>query len=275
MKKTLCLILILFGFTGIFAQQKNVTQAEFDSIYNNGIAKLKVTQYRMTIKNESNSEWKSLLPIAQESIPSSFSSSPLSIQSAREDPFNSSNPYKPKRIGDPTYIGESTTIIEYASPSVYRHIFEAKSQTTNNGFSPNIINPGPSITRIERITIGNESYIKVGNEKWKAAKFPAIQSFQNQLTLLEEETKYQFLGKENLDGQSTSVYQKIEKRKSINSSNKTKTSLTSTMKYWFSEDGRLLKTEIKNKSQTGQSVFNSKSTTVYEADSSIKIEKPI
>lgn len=143
-------------------------------------------------------------------------------------------------------------------------------------FTPNIKGSGrPTTTRIERITVGNEKYIKVGNDEWKVEKSPFVPQFQNQSTSVQEETKYKFLGKENLNGQNVTVYQKVEKKKSASSSNRTKTLLTSTAEYWFSEDGKLLKTVINNKSQTGQSIFNSKFTTVYELDSTIKIEKPI
>lgn len=112
MEKILCLTLILFGFTGIFAQEKNVTQAEFDTILKNALSGWKDKSYRMITTSETSSEWNLLRPMAEASIPSAFSSpTKLSSQSAREDSFNS-NTLQPRRIGDPDYISTSKTITD-------------------------------------------------------------------------------------------------------------------------------------------------------------------
>jgi hypothetical protein len=57
MKIVLCLTLFLFGFTCVFAQQKTISQAEFDTaISNNAPDKWREKSYRLTITSESRME---------------------------------------------------------------------------------------------------------------------------------------------------------------------------------------------------------------------------
>ena len=41
MKSILCMIMLLFGFIGVFAQEKTIRQAEFDAVYQNSPEKWK------------------------------------------------------------------------------------------------------------------------------------------------------------------------------------------------------------------------------------------
>jgi hypothetical protein len=222
MKSILCIGLVLFGFIGIFAQEKTIGQAEFDTVYQNSPEKWKGKSYRMIITTQSSTE------------------------------------------GRPQTDYSSKSIIENASTTTSRVIYENsfQSKTSNS----------------ETIRIGDKIYIREGNGVWKEGTSEVKSQPENKITNADNQAdgqiEYKFLGTEKLGNQTANVYAKIARKKGINSTNNKETVSTTTTKYWFGEDGMILKSDMKMDSQTGEKIFHTRLTQVWELDPNIKIEAP-
>ena len=268
MKKIFCITLILFGFISISAQKKEITRSEFDSIYKSAIAKLKNSSYRVisTQKNSNDALAGDNNFQSQSSISSTFPF-PSEEYAAANDGYSKPNPNSEIRR---SYTGSnaysSRTITEFASrSSASRYIFETSPQKTTSGWTK---------LRLEIISIDGKTYKRIGDGKWMEEKTSGAPTNRNQFTTIAQQAKYKSLGTETLNGQNASVYEKTEKKKSLNSSNKTKTSVETTTKFWFGERGELLKVEAKSFVQSGAFGSRHEFVTNYEIDPNIKIEKP-
>jgi len=222
MKSILCISLVLFGFIGVFAQEKTIERAEFDAVYQNSLEKWKGKSYRMIITTQSSTE------------------------------------------GRPQTDYSSKSTIEYTSATTSRLIYENsfQSKTSNS----------------ETIRIGDKIYIREGNGTWKAETSEVKSQPGNKITNTDNQAdgqiEYKFLGTEKLGSQTSNVYAKIARKKGINSTNNKETVSTTTTKYWFGEDGMVLKSDMKMDSQTGEKIFHNRLTQVWELDPNIKIEEP-
>ena len=228
MKSILCIGLVLFGFIGVFAQEKTIERADFDAVYQNSTNKWKGKSYRMVITTQSGTE------------------------------------------GKPHTDYSSKSIIENASNTTSRVIYENSFQSKTK--------------KSEKIRIGDKTYLREGNEEWKEVTLEVesqpqpgnkIPNTDNQVNnQVDSQIEYKFLGSEKLDNQITNVYAKIERQKVINSTNNKETHSVATTKYWFGEDGIILKLDMEMDSQTGETIFHTRLTQVWELDPSIKIEAP-
>jgi hypothetical protein len=258
-----CITLILIGFISISAQKKAIARAEFDSIYNSAVAKFKNVSYRVTSRQKSSSDALAGVDFSSDSpfrsaVP--FPSEPYAIDGY-------SRPVALNEIsgGDRSDAYSSKMITEIVSPSAYRYIFETSPPKTTSA---------PVKLRIEIISIDGKSYKRIGDGKWQEQKSNVAPRVASQSATTVQQAEYKFLGTRTLNGQNANVYEKTEKKKNLNSSNKTKTSVEITTKYWFSERGELLKVEADTYVQSGVSVSRQKFITDYERDPNIKIEKP-
>ncbi len=222
MKSILCIGLILFGFIGVFAQEKTIEHAEFDAVYQNSTNKWKGKTHRMIITTQSSTE------------------------------------------GRPQTDYSSKSIIEYASSTTSRLIYENsfQSKTSNS----------------ETIRIGYKIYIREGNGAWKEGTSGVESQSENKImdtdNQAEGQIEFKFLGTEKLGNQTTNVYAKIARKKLVNLTNNKETLSATTTKYWFGEDGMILKLDMKMDSQTGERIFHTRLTQVWELDPNIKIEEP-
>lgn len=222
MKCILSIGLVLFGFIGVFAQEKTIGQAEFDAVYQNSPEKWKGKPHRMIITTQSRTE------------------------------------------GRPQTDYSSKSIIENASTTTSRVIYENSFQSKNSNS--------------ETIRIGDKIYTREGNGAWKEGTSEVKAQPGNKITNTDNQAdgqiEYKYLGTEKLDNQTANVYVKIARKKGINSANNKETVSTTTTKYWFGEDGMILKSDMKMDSQTGEKIFHTRLTQVWELDPNIKIEAP-
>jgi hypothetical protein len=141
---------------------------------------------------------------------------------------------------------------------------------------------GSKITKSESIRIGDKIYKREGDEAWvetivkaksqpKAPDTTAPASANNQA---KNQVEYKYLGSEKFNNQTTNVYAWIEKTKPADPPINNQTLFISTHKYWFSEDGILLKEEWVTEGRRGEDTLYSRLTTVWELDPSIKVEAP-
>lgn len=230
MKNIFCAALILFGAMGIFAQERTISQPEFESVFKNPNKMApfiwKGKTWRMIITTETKAEGKK--------------------------PLDSST--------------KSTS--EFAPWQISRTISE--------------IREGSKITKSEKIRIKDKIYKRNENEAWTVE--PLVEKPQPEKTAdtaapvtadskFERQTEFKYLGSEVLNNQKTNVYVQIMKTKSTDHS--LERAYTHTMKYWFNEDGTLLKEDrvIEGRNETG-TLYN-RLTMIYELDPNIKIEAPI
>jgi hypothetical protein len=223
MKKILCLALILFACTSIPAQEKTITQSEFDAMYQISIDNWKGKTYRMVMSSQSTVEGRLQTNYA------------------------------------------SKTIIEFVSPTVNRSISES--------------NFNSKTTRTEAIRIGDKTYKRVGDGQWQEGAFqpyspktenkPANTSNQES-----SQIEYKYLGTEKLNTQTANVYAVIKKVKGVNSSNNKEYLHNIINKYWFSEDGLILKLNLEMETRTDIVTARNSLIHTWELDPNIKIEAP-
>lgn len=166
--------------------------------------------------------------------------------------------------GRPQTDFSSKTIMEIVSPTIRRTLYESTFQSGTK--------------KSESIRIGDKVYTRQGEENWqekayesdtqKISKAPVA---ENQL---ETQTECKYIGIEKLNNQDTRLYTKIVKSKSINQTTGKETSSINTTKYWFGEDGSLLKEEMEMDSNSGAMIFHTRLTQVREIDPNINIEAP-
>ena len=222
MKKILWIVLILFGYIGVFAQEKTIEQAEFDAVYQNSFEKLKGKSHRIIMTTQSSVE------------------------------------------GRPQTDFSSKTVLEFASPTTSRTTYESSFQSVNK--------------KTETIRIGGKTYTRKESDVWKEEN-PKVKSQPgNKLTRVDNEVdnqiEYKFLGSEKLNNQSVNRYAKIAGKKLVNSANNKETLSITTTKYWFNEDGMLLKSDMEMESRTREMVFHTRLTQIWELDPNIKIIAP-
>lgn len=105
------------------------------------------------------------------------------------------------------------------------------------------------------------------------------ESVKNITLAVDRQIEYKYLGKQMLGNQNTSVYQTVEREKATLPNTKREMISTYTSKYWYGEDGAILKQEsdyeyLSNPDRK-DSVVHQMSTTIWEIDPKIKIERPI
>ncbi|MGI9035427.1 MAG: hypothetical protein ACR2GD_05245 [Pyrinomonadaceae bacterium] len=152
-----------------------------------------------------------------------------------------------------------TVVIEFAPPSMRRIVYQSNSE--------------PQDKKRETIRINDKIYTKEGAANWKEVN-PNNQQPANKSNVVESKTEYKFLGSEMLDNQKTNVYEKIEDRKRVNPADNKEIISNAVTKYWFGEDGELLKVEQAVELHIGGELLHNRLTKIYKFDPNIKIEAP-
>ena len=164
----------------------------------------------------------------------------------------------------------SKSIIEFAPTRAIRSVFESDSPTAK--------------TRRESIILDGKRYTRSGEGPW--TEEPALlksdkeNRAESPFEIIEEKIEYKSLGSQILDNRNVTVYAQTETKKMIHKTNRNVTVSFVTNKFWFGEDGGILKQEwamenrIKSPQKTTESIYRHLRTTVWELDSNIKIEVP-
>ena len=92
--------------------------------------------------------------------------------------------------------------------------------------------------------------------------------------LANNQIEYKYLGTEKLNNQTASVYTAIKKESRTDSTPSKEQLSTTITKYWFAPDGSILKSEMQRESQSGEAIYRTLLTQIWESDSKIKIEAP-
>lgn len=156
----------------------------------------------------------------------------------------------------------SKSIVETASPTASRVIYERTF--------------GSQTSKSETIKIGDKTYTRKEGEAWREGKpeteSSTVKTISDNKT--EVQTEYKYLGNENFNGQNAKVYAGIVKTKKVDPASNQETLSVSTTKYWFADDGTLLKSDMTMESRSGGKVFHSRATRTWEAAPNLKIEMP-
>lgn len=161
--------------------------------------------------------------------------------------------------GKPQETDSSKTIVEVASKDKRRSVRELKSVKQNS--------------KREFIRFGNKTYSRENDGQWKQSGVENSPS-QGNLTTTSEETNYKSIGKELLSNQNANVYQRVRNRKMIDNSNNEQIISTETVKYWFDDNGALLKREMMRENRRGNNVFNIVATASFDYDQKIQVIAP-
>ena len=173
-----------------------------------------------------------------------------------------------KAEGQKPLDSSTKSITEFAPGQTSRVILE-----TRQGFK---------ITKSEKIRIKDKIYERNGDEVWTVEAFEEKQRAETTGTTasttpaeskIESQIELKYLGSEVFNNQKTNVYVRIMKTKSTESS--PGRASTYTTKYWFNEDGTLLKEEKVMEVRNEKGTLYNRVTMIYELDPNIKIEAPV
>ena len=228
MKKFYCLALILFAVISALAQEKTISQAEFDSAGKNSFRWLAGQTYRET-------------RIAKTTL----------ITLPQTD--NSALPTLPPRYTSIKSVVES-------GRGGFHSVYEFNSASVNK--------------KQERIRIDGKTYLREGDGKWMEEILVPQPKLAGKTKTTDEQIEYKFLGNETVSNQNAVVYAKIETGKVTGLSNNFESLSTATTKFWFGDDGRLLKTERNQEFRNDKLVTTFQTVTTIELDPNIKIEIP-
>jgi hypothetical protein len=177
-----------------------------------------------------------------------------------------------KQTGKKTMDLSGKFITEFTPNQIYRSVRESRN--------------GTKITKTETIKTRDKIYERNENGTWtvKAVEeTPKTTNDNPPPALTDNKTEwnyeYKYLGAEKFNNQTTNVYVEISRAKTTDPSGKIVGTATHTRKYWFNEDGTVLKEDylIQGQNQTDgiPGTFYNRMTQVYELDPKIWIEIPV
>lgn len=161
--------------------------------------------------------------------------------------------------GKPQEEGSAKTVVEVAGMDKRRSIREYKSRNQNQ--------------RREFIRYGDKTYSRENEGQWKQGGTPNNQTEGN-LKTISEQVQYELLGKETLNGANVNVYRRTKESKMIDNSNSEEVQSTEIVKYWFGENGALLKREMERENRRSGKIFRFKVTATFDLDSNIQVVAP-
>jgi len=158
-------------------------------------------------------------------------------------------------------------------------IMDIGSPTEKRTVSTSSFGDKPNPTQ-EAIMIGKRKYARSGNGPWtqKADGPPPVQAeapSESTTQLLETVAEYRYLGKENLAGRATDIYQKTEHQTKVNKKNGENIESDTKGTYWFGEDGALLKNEYRSESRSATQTTQTQVIIEWAIDPSIVITEPL
>ena len=231
MTKILCLTFVLFASVNVFAQEKTIQRAEFETITRSS-SRLMAGKPRRIIRTQ-----QSTVEIAPQTNVSNASA---------------------KSLPPSTISVKSVTEV---LPEVgFRSIYEFNSSSKN--------------IKKEIIKVAGKTYTREGNGEWTETFSEITSKRESAARNIVNQVEYKSVGSDRLGNQNTSIYAKIERSKFTNPSANRESISSTTTKYWYGEDGRLLKRERTREIRNGKMISKFNSTTVFELDPNIKIEAP-
>jgi hypothetical protein len=171
-----------------------------------------------------------------------------------------------KTIGRPQTDWSSKLIVEHGSANEKRTV-----STSSFG--------GKHNKTQEAILIGKRKYTRSGDEPWTQKgdepPRPETKAPESATESLERVAEYRYLGKENLAGRATDIYQKTEHQTKVRKNNGESIESDVKSTYWFGEDGALLKNEYRSESRSA--TFTTQTLIIMEwtIDPSIVISEPV
>jgi hypothetical protein len=226
--RILCLVFVLSAAVNVFAQEKTIRQAEFETIAQSSSRLLAGNPRRIIRTQQSSVE---IMPQANEAS----KKAPASVVSIK-----------------------STT--EFVPTVGYRSVYEFNSSSQN--------------IKKEIIRIGEKTYVREDSGQW--TETAALNAPKRRMTAKNSvnQIEYKVVGSEKLNNQNTNIYAKIEKSKFVDPTDNRENVSDTITKYWYAEDGRLIKRERTREIRSGRMISKFNSTTVFEIDPNIKIEAP-
>lgn len=232
MKKILCLAVVIFASAAVFAQEKTIQPAEFETI------------------NKSSS--RMLSGVARRIIRTQQST--VEVISPSRDSNNTTKTAPASTIS-------VKSVIEILPSVGYHSVYE--------------FNSASKATKKETIKIGDRTYEREGSGEWSEITAPKTSvRAENSARKIDNQVEYKILGSEKVNNQNANIYAKIEKSKFVNSADNQESTSSTTTKYWYAEDGRLLKRERTREIRNEKMISRFNSIIVFELDPNIKIEAP-
>lgn len=161
--------------------------------------------------------------------------------------------------GKPQEATSAKTIVEVASKDRRRSIRELKSVNQNS--------------KRELIRFGNKTYLRENDGQWKQDSNQNNPANGN-TKVANEQVSYKFLGKDTLNNQSVTVYQRVTSRIMNDSLTNEEIQSNETVKYWVDDKGALLKREMTRENRRGGKIFNFNVTAAFDYDQNIQIIAP-
>lgn len=161
--------------------------------------------------------------------------------------------------GKPQESTSAKTIVEVASKDKRRSIRELKSVNQNS--------------KRELIRFGNKTYLREDNGQWKQdsnRNNPANADLRTN----SEQVNYKFLGKDTLNNQNVTVYQRVRNRVMTDSLNNEEIRSSETVKYWVDDKGALVKREMVRENRRGVKIFNFNVVATFDYDQNIQVIAP-
>lgn len=130
--------------------------------------------------------------------------------------------------------------------------------------------------KTETIRIGDKTYKRENDGEWAEITLSAPLS-KPEITFkdVDNQAIYKFIGTEQFNNQTARAYTATETNKRINLKTNEEGLVTTTTKYWFAEDGRLLGMESKQESRWDKFISKYNASVLYELDPTLKLESPI
>jgi hypothetical protein len=169
-----------------------------------------------------------------------------------------------KTEGKPAPANALKITIEFAAPTVSRYVSE--------------IGSGANVVKTESIRIGDKTYKRKGDEPWLVGTVGAgtkTETADAETAPADGDEEYKYLGAESLNGRTASVYATVTTTKPAGTLAAAEKPSVFTTKYWFAEDGTLLKKESVSERRSNGNTLYSRLTTVWELDPTIKVEAPV
>lgn len=205
-----------------------------------------------------------MLPQAQFDVVYQDSLGAWSLENWKGKPFRYVIITGSSLVGRPQTDYSSKITTEYISPTVNRTIYETSF--------------GGKKLKTEAIRLDSKFFVRKNDEEWTNAVTETVAATTSKTAEsekpLSEQVNYKFVGIEKLNNQNAKLYEVNISAKRINS-NDGQESLTNTViKYWFGEDGVLLKTDMNSETRSGDKIYRSSMTRIWELDESIRIAAP-
>ncbi|HEY8562299.1 MAG TPA: hypothetical protein VIL74_18125 [Pyrinomonadaceae bacterium] len=165
----------------------------------------------------------------------------------------------------------SRSVLEFAPPNRSRLLYESESWLHRK--------------RTETIRIDQKFYLREDDGEWTEKNLAEFQKTLKSVSgsdflTADEQTEYKTLGTQILNDLKTTVYVRIERRKTIYKPKREERFWTSVTKFWLDETGGIVREEELSEARAAaektspETPYRERRTTVWEFDPKIKIEAP-